>query len=45
MDTIESSWKGVQDICLIEGILTAVSWTTAGLAVWAEFQTSMVMNQ
>jgi WD40 repeat protein len=35
LDTVESPWKGVQDLCLIDMTLTGIAWSAAGLSVWA----------
>lgn len=35
LDSIESPWKGVQDLCMIEDTLTGIAWSPAGLSVWA----------
>ncbi len=34
VDNIETSWKGVQDLCIKEGVLVAVSFHLSNLSVW-----------
>lgn len=34
VDTIDSSWKGVQDLCLIDGTLVGIAFHNGILSYW-----------
>jgi katanin p80 WD40 repeat-containing subunit B1 len=37
LDSVESPWKGVQDLCMINGALTGIAWGASGLSVWVYY--------
>ena len=35
IDTIDSSWKGVQDLCMIDDTLVGLAFHNGNLSFWA----------